>query len=92
MLAQDHLVRDVICLTCKMMTATKIVEKMNSEESLSVPTSPVKRAISATTDLLQIGELTKQNRLLIIEKEQLEKKLAKEKEEKESAQQKHKEI
>jgi len=91
LLAQDHLVRDVICLTSKMMIATKIVEKMNSEESLSMPISP-KKPLSATADLLQLGELTKQNRQLSIEKEQLEKKYATEREGRELAQQKYKEI
>lgn len=68
--------RDVICLTSKMMSANKIVEKLNSEESLAVPTSPGKRVVltTATGDLLQLGELTKQNRQLLVEKEQLEKK------------------
>jgi hypothetical protein len=79
---QDHLVRDVICLTTKMIIATKIVQKLNSEESLNSTTSIGRICNSTTADLLQIGELTRSNRDLLIEKHQLERRCAAEKEEK----------
>lgn len=65
------------------MSAEKLVEKFGSEEdlaptttsltNLATPVSPTKRMNSAR-DLLQIGDLTKQNRELMVEKQQIERK------------------
>lgn len=101
----NHLSRDVIGLTTKLIAAAKLVERISSEEDLATasspvtsgllppsllppsllpPSSPVKKMNSAR-DLLQIGELTKLNRELQAERQQLEKRAAAEKNEKEEA-------